>query len=489
MSTIHQRKSNVSNIKRKQQGSTTSTNIDEKENKLSKSVTREFSALINQPTVTPEIPYEILITFYLTTNLLMQYYNIYGANFYNYDFNVMCFSGSVVYLRMLIKFTSNNNLASPFAKVVTTPTPSSVHMSDVDVAMGGAAAVDKKSHSKTQARDANAAIPPTQQEQYRFTIRWWVLLLHSVILALVFVVAYFTIIIFLKLYVYTAAFIIPRIMDIIRLKKQLIASLSNDKRSTKHQIQQQRSIIDASMQTKILLYTTFELVYFTGMLPLGFAQDHIYYEKLKCITQLLYMIANVLVMLCLQLLSNHFLKFVSHTHFFGYWQQITTSPSSSQIQTWTPGKKSYSKGSIVTFEKKVYVAMGEHNYGQPGQLTDRFLFVLFCEKPDRSHCYLICIQYAITLSQLVLFLSCTLQSTALDEYLSKRSSSLFEMLSWEICVVMLLFNYYLCHLCIWVRRKTLQFLLLLAQSTAHGQLSMTQVTPTTFDPSSMKQDT
>jgi hypothetical protein len=212
-----------------------------------------------------------------------------------------------------------------------------------------------------------------------------------------------------------------------------------------------------------------------------------------CITQIIYMIANLLVLLSLQLLSNHFLKFVSHTHFFGYWRQIPTPPSESatndkqngSITSWSANRKPYSKGSVVLYDGKTYVAMGEHNYGVPGQLTDRVLFLLFCEKPDRSHCYLICMQSAVTLSLLMLFLSSTIQSTAMDSLTSVqnisllRSRSHFELLSWEVCIIMLLFNYYICHLCVWVRKETLRFLLFLAQTTAPSPSTSTNNTNTT----------
>jgi hypothetical protein len=205
----------------------------------------------------------------------------------------------------------------------------------------------------------------------------------------------------------------------------------------------------------------------------------------RCVSHIVYMTATLMVLLSLQLLANHFLKFVSHTHFFGYWQLIDSQETDKNvtISNWSANRKPYSKGSVVQYEGKTYIAMGEHNYGVPGQVTDRVLFLLFCEKPDRSHCYLICIQSAITLSQLLLFLSSTIQTTAWDAISvpigTFRPRPHFELISWEVCIVMLLFNYYATHMCVWVRRETLRFLLVLAQTTAAPTItSITSVSNT-----------
>lgn len=467
MHTQRKQQQSIPNWKRKQQAAQPSSSNNDKGKQKS---VAHFSTLISQPTVSPAIPYEVLICAYLITHLFLQHYNIYSTNFYNYDFFVLSLALSVICLRLLIKFISNHHLSSPFQKVVTT-TVTNVSSDDI------------LNDKRTTRRNTEQMMQ--HQEHYRYRVRWRVLLLHVLVLVLFFTVIYFALHVSLRyglrylffsfapFFVYILIFFGPRVAAFIRYKKELTSHQQERNRSQPQQTIQQRSIIDAPLQLKLLLYSTFEYTYYASIYPLWFIPEHVYFEKIRCATLILYVIANLLVLLSLQILSNHFLKFVSHTHFFGYWRLLSpleeTEEQQTNITAWSSNKKPYSKGSIVTYEGKTYKAMGEHNYGVPGQITDRVLFILFCEKPDRSHVYMTCIQSAITLSQLVLFLSLTIQTTVVDMVKNTmfiRSKPHFELLSWESCIIMLLFNFYICHLCVWVRRETLRFLLFLAQTTA-----------------------
>jgi hypothetical protein len=100
--------------------------------------------------------------------------------------------------------------------------------------------------------------------------------------------------------------------------------------------------------------------------------------------------ANIIVLLCLQLLSANFYKFLCHKQMFGYWyvrgkSNNESSSGSNQsdgivnerIENWsTKHRGNYKKGNVVKYKDNVYTAMGSHqNVGIPGNIVDLIVYV------------------------------------------------------------------------------------------------------------------
>eukprot|EP00026_Physarum_polycephalum_P008299 Phypoly_transcript_08381.p1 GENE.Phypoly_transcript_08381~~Phypoly_transcript_08381.p1 ORF type:complete len:490 (+),score=66.27 Phypoly_transcript_08381:41-1510(+) len=256
----------------------------------------------------------------------------------------------------------------------------------------------------------------------------------------------------------------------------------------------------AMFKFKKLLFNTIECGYFAGFLPLKFLQsEHIYFDPIRAIILILFLLVNCFVMFFTHLLSTSFYELYIHAHTFGCWcsctssykisyfgslwhfvkdptittnlsklqssAKITPPPSPTRkgaapqnklasgkntgqvphkasaksdapsVHEWNPKHGPYPRGSVVLHEGKVYVAIGLWNSSEPGNWNHGFLFFLFA-KPDRVHTMLIILQAFVVTMQLVM---------------------VFHSTNWRVYSVMLLLNYHILYTCMLTRRENLPY--------------------------------
>jgi hypothetical protein len=200
--------------------------------------------------------------------------------------------------------------------------------------------------------------------------------------------------------------------------------------------------MDAQYIVKHLFYSIFECTYFSGIYPLIFVPDYIYFDVWRITAFLLFIGLNSFAILSLQLLHSSFAKILLYTHTVGCWvpqwmlwrkKLVDTSASSGDDENsnhanhftdWSASELPYPKDTLVRYNGQVYVGLGDQNRSIPGEVIPVILFFFF-EKPDRSHTLLILFQATLTVLLLMLLIA---QS---------------DTCCWEVYFIQLLFNYFI----------------------------------------------
>lgn len=198
---------------------------------------------------------------------------------------------------------------------------------------------------------------------------------------------------------------------------------------------------------KGVAYSSLECGYFAGFLPLKFLQhDYLYFDSVRCAIIVLYITLNSFVMLFAHLLCTSFHELYLHSQMLGCWRvcgatrraspisdeseeesegnghaesdsdESTSKPHSKstrddeRVGTWSREAGPYERGVVVRHRGKHYVAIAALNSAQPGLYLPWLIYVLF-GRPERVHTILILAQSVVVLSQLCLLLNSSAWST------------------------------------------------------------------------------
>eukprot|EP00744_Colponema_vietnamica_P019916 GILI01028224.1.p1 GENE.GILI01028224.1~~GILI01028224.1.p1 ORF type:complete len:361 (+),score=21.65 GILI01028224.1:71-1153(+) len=155
---------------------------------------------------------------------------------------------------------------------------------------------------------------------------------------------------------------------------------------------------------KKMLFRCFEVAYFVGFLPIKFIQnEHIYYDPVRCALVLLFVFLNCLVLLVCKLLYTRFAELYQLGKSLGTWQQVP-APSSKDVRKWSANDCPYSRGSLVLYEGKYFVALSEQNSAVPNHWACSILSALF-QYPDRTHLWLVVGQASVIMALVFILLN------------------------------------------------------------------------------------
>lgn len=166
---------------------------------------------------------------------------------------------------------------------------------------------------------------------------------------------------------------------------------------------------------------------------MGFISEHIYFDIWRALFFILFIILNSFILLFLQFFYEHHTRVLYYISNFGYWKKIKKDqiPSEHQILEWNIKNSPYSKGSIVLFQNGYYLATSEKNIMQPGLMIDQLLYLIFKE-PERTLNWCLVFQIFIVSFQI--------------------TSILVQFSDWEGYFPLIMFNYYLLYLILWIKR-------------------------------------
>lgn len=200
-----------------------------------------------------------------------------------------------------------------------------------------------------------------------------------------------------------------------------------------------------------IIWSSFECGYFAGILPLGFLQhEYLSFDLLRCTLVIVYLCVNSFVLFMSNLLETSFMEIRFRLKNVGCWTRCAAPPQNALgVDKGAGGKKKkrakplrwdghqcpYSRGAVVEYNGRYYVALADKNEVRPGRWLATIVYCLF-ENPSRTHTGLIMLQVGVVLSQLVILMN----SRHLVAY-----------------GVMLVFSYCILYRCIRVRRMNLPY--------------------------------
>eukprot|EP01027_Heterolobosea_sp_BB2_P013038 GEZU01018850.1.p1 GENE.GEZU01018850.1~~GEZU01018850.1.p1 ORF type:complete len:658 (-),score=108.03 GEZU01018850.1:99-2072(-) len=435
-----------------------------------------------------DMHFELVLFFHLVAHLLMQNFNIFRLNFFNYDFYALFLSLVALCKRVLLKYGQHmrykeqqtreaEQIAAVFNTLTTMQANNSspITTADLDASLNFHNAHSSSANSNKSSNGSKLNIfrrknnIPSKKRFVAVSIVFILLFLASVYFMVLLAFRHplhKMILVAFPFIAYATLFHGGRVIAFYRS----LSRANPQKGATSLSQQQQKGASSSSTNTpgvpnsgtlmsnsavlhqivikqlKHLIYSTFECGYYAGFLALGFVSGdkHVYYSLWRCSILIVYVLLNSFVLLFAQLLYTSFLDFLIHTQTVGCWHPLRSTshkkPALSRLSgdkstpVWSPHATPYEKGAIVLYKDKYYVAVGEQNNGVPDSSLDYALYFMF-ENSDVTHTLLIFFQLAVVISQIVLYL--------------------YSPVNWVIPAIMLMFNYYLLYLCIWVRRENM----------------------------------
>jgi hypothetical protein len=137
---------------------------------------------------------------------------------------------------------------------------------------------------------------------------------------------------------------------------------------------------------KTAMFRAFESTFFTGLLPIVFIeQKHLYYDTAQCCLIVVFILANVSVLLGAQLFVTRYTELSLQVQVQGGWAPLKPGTSMTGATAWT-AKQTYARGAVVSHRGCYYSALEDQNMVEPGALAPRLVavreFVISRRVPD-----------------------------------------------------------------------------------------------------------
>jgi len=137
--------------------------------------------------------------------------------------------------------------------------------------------------------------------------------------------------------------------------------------------------------------------------------DYLYYDLARCMLLVAFVFANALVMLLAHMLRTSFIDLYMQARALGRWEPYLPEDEEEKpkesVREWSAQYGPYRRGAVVTHQGGFFVAKYAQNTIQPGRiLLPALLYILF-KNPSRTHLALIGAQGVVVTVQLGLLLS------------------------------------------------------------------------------------
>ena len=114
-------------------------------------------------------------------------------------------------------------------------------------------------------------------------------------------------------------------------------------------------------------------------------QKHLYYDTAQCCIILLFILANVSVLLSAQLFATRYTELSLQVQVQGGWAPLKPGTSMTGATAWI-AKQNYARGAVVSHRGCYYSALEDQNMVEPGALMPRIVAVRGSIPPSCTIC-------------------------------------------------------------------------------------------------------